>query len=55
MLIIISQKGDKWHIVYLLNGKTLSVLHDTWDELLKELRDIVMERLTSDSNTDSDK
>lgn len=37
MLIVIQQKGNKWHVVYTLNGKVLSVLHDTWDELLIEL------------------
>ncbi|KKN67203.1 hypothetical protein LCGC14_0463760 [marine sediment metagenome] len=57
MLIVIQQKGDKWHVVYTLNGKVLSVLHDTWDELLKELsnKETIEKALTSHSNTDNDK
>ena len=57
MLIVIQQKGDKWHVVYALNGKVLSVLHDTWDELLKELsnKETIENALISNSNTDNDK
>ena len=57
MTILINQT-DKWLVKYTLNKRSITVEHETWSDVIRELTnnmDLIRNALISKSNTDNDK
>lgn len=56
MLIVIQQIGDKWNMVYSLDGMCINILHDTWGDVLIELsnKEIIEKALINKANYGND-
>ena len=57
-MTILIQKPNKWLVKYTLGNHSITVEHETWNDVILELTnnmDVIEKALISHSNTDNDK